>query len=86
MSIRLLEELRMITNLMRGGEPRVRVVMAGSPKLEERFASPRLDAFAQRLSARCYLESFGRDETYNYFVRCQIEMVGRDGRVEAEHL
>jgi type II secretory pathway predicted ATPase ExeA len=75
MSWRLLEEVRMITNLVRDGQPRVRVVLAGSPKLEERFASPRLDSFSQRLAARCYLESLSRDETAAY-VRGQIQAVG----------
>ena len=36
----------------------VRLVLVGSPELEERFASPRLDSFSQRLAARCYLEAF----------------------------
>ena len=75
MSWRLFEEVRMITNFVRDGEPRVRVVLAGSPKLEERFASPRLDSFSQRLAVRCYLESLSREETTAY-VRAQIENVG----------
>jgi type II secretory pathway predicted ATPase ExeA len=64
--LRLLEELRLITNLVRRGEPRVRLVLAGGPILEERFASPKLDSFNQRVAARCYLESLTRDETIGY--------------------
>ena len=84
MSWRLLEEVRMITNFVRDGEPRVRVVLAGNPKLEERFASPRMDSFAQRLAVRSYLESLSRDETTAY-VRAQIENVaGLPDRVFSE--
>jgi type II secretory pathway predicted ATPase ExeA len=72
---RLLEELRMITNLVRDGQPRVRVVLAGGPQLEERLASPKLDSFSQRIAARCYLGPFSRDETAN-FVRHQIGVSG----------
>jgi len=72
---RLLEEVRMITNLARGGEPRVRLVLAGGPMLEERFTNPKLESFNQRLSARCYLAAFDRGETANY-VRAQIAAVG----------
>lgn len=36
---RLMEELRMITNLVRDGQPRVRLILAGPPLLEERFAT-----------------------------------------------
>jgi len=73
--LRLLEEIRMITNLVRDGQPRVRVVLAGGPVLEERFASPKLDSFNQRVVARCYLDALNRDETDGY-VRAQIAAVG----------
>lgn len=72
---RLLEELRMITNLVRGGQPCVRLVLAGSPSLEERFSSPRLASFGQRIVARCYLEPLGREETAAY-VAAQLQWAG----------
>lgn len=77
MSWRLLEEVRMISNVVRDGQPRVRVILAGNPRLEERFASPRLDSFSQRLAARCYLEPLSRDETAGY-IRSQIQQSGGD--------
>jgi type II secretory pathway predicted ATPase ExeA len=70
--LKLLEEIRLITNLIRGGQPKVRLVLAGSPALEERFTSPKLDAFNQRVSARCYLAPFDRQETFEY-IKAQIE-------------
>jgi type II secretory pathway predicted ATPase ExeA len=72
---RLLEELRMITNLVRDGQPRVRVVLAGGPLLEERLANPKLDSFSQRIAARCYLGAMSRDETAQ-FVQHQIGFSG----------
>ncbi|HEY2882343.1 MAG TPA: AAA family ATPase [Pirellulales bacterium] len=69
--IRLLEELRLITNLVRNGQPRVRLVLAGSPQLEERFASPKLESFNQRVAARSYLEALDRQQTVEY-VKFQI--------------
>jgi len=74
----LLEEIRMLTNLANDGPPAVRVVLAGSCALEERFAHPKLDSFNQRIVARCYLEAMNRTETRDY-VRAQIERVGGDG-------
>jgi type II secretory pathway predicted ATPase ExeA len=73
--LRLLEELRLITNIVRGGQPRVRLILAGNAQLEERFASHKLEAFNQRVAARCYLESFDRQQTIDY-VRHQIQQVG----------
>jgi type II secretory pathway predicted ATPase ExeA len=75
LALRLLEEIRMITNLVREGQPRVRLILAGGPKLEERFANPKLDSFNQRIAARCYLESFDRDDTMEY-VRARIGAAG----------
>lgn len=67
----LLEELRLLTNLSRGGAPRIRLVMAGLPSLEEKFATPELQSFSQRLAARCYLAPLTRAET-EQFVRAQL--------------
>jgi hypothetical protein len=64
--LRLLDELRMLTNLSHGGQPLVRLVLAGGCSLEERFASPKLDSFNQRIAARCYLQPLGRTETQQY--------------------
>lgn len=76
--LRLLEEIRMLTNLTRTGQPLVRAVLVGGPILEERFASPKLDSFSQRLSARCYLEAYNRTET-EQFIHSQIESAGGHG-------
>ena len=73
--LRLLDEIRLLTNVVRSGQPMVRLVLAGAPVLEERFASPKLDSFSQRLSARCYLEALNRTETEEY-VQSQINAAG----------
>ena len=75
LSIALLDELRVLTNLIRGGVPRVRLVLAGASALEESFAHPELESFSQRLSARCYLSPFSREET-TQFVRAQLAAAG----------
>ncbi len=64
--LRLLDEIRSLTNLTRDLQPAVRMVLSGSHLLEERFASPKLESFSQRISARCYLEAFQRSETQAY--------------------
>jgi len=76
--LRLLEEIRLLTNLARGGQPLVRLVLAGNAVLEERFASPKLDSFSQRLGGRCYLEAFSRTETQSY-IQSQIDSAGGQG-------
>jgi hypothetical protein len=71
----LLDELRVLTNLVRNGLPRVRLILAGSSALEESFAHPELESFSQRLATRCYLSPFNREET-SQFVRAQIAACG----------
>jgi type II secretory pathway predicted ATPase ExeA len=73
--LRILEEVRMITNLVRHGQPRARLVLAGAPSIEEQLANPRLDALSQRLAARCYLDSLGRGETAGY-LKHQVTVAG----------
>jgi type II secretory pathway predicted ATPase ExeA len=75
--LRLLDEIRMITNLVRDGQPRVRLVLAGDMQLEDVFADPRLDSFNQRIAARCYLEPLNQDQTIEY-VQAQIAAIGGD--------
>jgi type II secretory pathway predicted ATPase ExeA len=71
----LLDELRVLTNLVRGSRPRVRLILAGSSSLEECFTDPELESFSQRLTARCYLGSFNREET-SQFIRAQLSASG----------
>src|SRR4051812_46572962 len=71
----LLDELRVLTNLVRGSLPRVRLVLAGSSSLEECFTDPELESFSQRLTARCYLGPFNREET-TQFIRAHLAASG----------
>ena len=75
--LRLLEEIRMLTNLVRNGEPRVRLVLAANLAFDERLASPRLESLNQRVAARCYLQALNRDETGRY-VRALLQTAGGD--------
>jgi len=75
--LRLLEEIRLLTNFVHSGRPCVRLVLAGSPALEERFASPKLESFNQRIAARCYLEAMDERDTVGY-VRAELTKAGGD--------
>ena len=74
LSPKLLEELRLITNFARNGQPRARMVLIGNMRLEDTFANPQLDSFNQRLAARCYLQPLTRDQSME-FVRHQLRCV-----------
>lgn len=70
-----IEELHMLSLTTGNGQARVRLVLLGAAALEEKLTNPRLDAFSQRVVARCYLDSLTPDETVSY-VRAQVAAVG----------
>ncbi|TWT33409.1 ExeA family protein [Blastopirellula retiformator] len=72
---RLLDELRLLTNISHKGESLVSLALAGGMMMEERFASPRLTSLNQRVAARCYLETFSKAET-SEFIQYQLEEAG----------
>ena len=73
----LLEELRVITNIVRDGQPQVQLLLVGDARLEEQLAEPRMSCLNQRIASRCYLRAWKRDETTRYIQR-QLERAGAD--------
>jgi type II secretory pathway predicted ATPase ExeA len=66
LSPEVLETIRIFTNTMTAGRPRVSAVFLGGPKLDETLALPSLDALVQRVATRCYVHPFSSDETVQY--------------------
>ncbi|MGQ9505857.1 MAG: ExeA family protein [Thermogutta sp.] len=75
LKFRVLDELRVLTNVQRTNEPTVRLVLAGSPALEEKLTSPKLQSLNQRIAVRCYLDALNRADTFRY-VRTQVARAG----------
>jgi type II secretory pathway predicted ATPase ExeA len=71
---RLIEELRLLTNVPTP-LPAVHIVLAGSLRLEELLAAPRMESLAQRIAVRCYLEPLDHAETMAY-LRVQTKAAG----------
>ena len=76
--VSLLDEVRLITNLVREAQPLVHLVMAGNPGLEERLIDSKLDSLNQRIAARCYLQHLKRSETKQYIIE-HVNRVGGNG-------
>lgn len=75
LSMKLLDELRLLTNVVRSGVPRVRLVLCGTMRLEECLSHPHMESMNQRLAARCYLTPLSIQETAQY-VTHKIELSG----------
>ena len=75
LSIKLLEEIRLLTNVMRNGLPRVRLVLCGSLKLEDNLCHPQMESLNQRIATRCFLTPLSMEETAQY-VAHKVELSG----------
>ncbi|MCA9191705.1 MAG: AAA family ATPase [Planctomycetales bacterium] len=70
--VKLLEELRLISNFEALGKPRLSLLLIGSLRLDDTFSSPQLESFSQRIAARCYLQPMSRGQTKE-FVKHQLK-------------
>gem|GEM_PF-1259665 len=75
MSMKLLDEIRLLTNVVRNGVPRVRLVLCGTMRLEDCLSHPQMDSLNQRLASRCYLTPLSNQETGQYVIH-KIELSG----------
>lgn len=62
----VLEEIRMISNIVRNGRSCVRTLLAGNHELEDRLNQPQMESLNQRIATRCYLHAFNQTETTQY--------------------
>lgn len=66
LSPEILESIRMLTNIMYQGQPRVSAILVGGVKLDETLTAPSLNPIAQRIATRCYLHPLNAGETRQY--------------------
>ncbi len=78
LSMKLLDEIRLLTNVVRNGIPRVRLVLCGTMRLDDCLSHPQMDSLNQRLAARCYLTPLSNLETSQYVIH-KIELSGVEG-------
>lgn len=65
-SERVLEEIRLVANLVEGGEPLVRIVLAGHVELEDKLADPALAGLNERVGELVTLPRLTADESRWY--------------------
>jgi putative secretion ATPase (PEP-CTERM system associated) len=73
-----LEELRLLTNLQRAGQPLLQIVLLGQESLVDMLRSPGLEQVHQRLIAAWQLQPLDLKETIGY-VRHRLEQAGWRG-------
>jgi len=75
LSMKALEELRILSNVNLEKKPILQVILAGQPELLEKLNRPQLRQFAQRISVSYQLSAFTPQETRDY-IRYRVTQAG----------
>jgi type II secretory pathway predicted ATPase ExeA len=79
LSLRTLEEIRMLSGVETTKEKVLRIILAGQPELNEKLDSPELVQLAQRVRLRFHLTALSADELRGYVLH-RLEVAGAEGR------
>ncbi len=82
LSIDVLEELRLLSNVNSEKDLILQIMLVGQPELREKLSRPELVQFAQRISVDFHLRPLGRAETHSY-IRHRLQVAG--GRADLFH-
>ena len=78
LSMKLLEQIRMLSNLEAENEKLLQIVLVGQPELRDKLASPALRQLRQRISVRCRIEPLNKEEVGQY-VAHRLTRAGANG-------
>ncbi|MDP2895495.1 MAG: XrtA-associated ATPase [bacterium] len=66
LTVRALEEMRLISNMETETQKLVQIMLLGQPELRDKLNRPDLEQLRQRISLRYHLKSLDREETQKY--------------------
>ncbi len=81
LSLRLLEQIRLLSNLETDKEKLIQIILVGQPQLREKLASPQLEQLRQRIGVRYHITPLDRDEVQTY-IEHRLRVAGSDGSLE----
>src|SRR5262252_8030722 len=88
LSIDVLEQLRLLTNLETNERKLLQIILIGQPELRDMLLKPELEQLAQRVVARFHLDPLAEDETAHY-IKHRLSVAGMNGLIpfdrEARH-
>jgi hypothetical protein len=79
LSLRTLEEVRMLSGVETTKEKVLRIILAGQPELNAKLDSPELVQLAQRVRLRFHLTALSEEDTRAYILH-RLEVAGSGGR------
>jgi len=78
LSLRLLEQIRMLSNLETDKDKLIQIVLVGQPQLREKLRSPALQQLQQRIGVHYHIMPLDLDEVGTY-VEHRLHVAGSDG-------
>lgn len=78
LSLEVLEELRMLSNLETGKEKLLQIILAGQPELAQKLDHPSMRQLKQRVALRCTLKPLNFNEVKEY-VQSRLKIAGLEG-------
>jgi len=79
LSLEVLEEVRLLTNLETSSEKLLQIVLSGQPELEHKLTLPQVRQLRQRITLRSKTYPLSPEETHHY-VEERLRIAGWDGR------
>jgi type II secretory pathway predicted ATPase ExeA len=79
LSIPVLEEIRLLTNLETSTDKLLQIVLSGQPELEFKLNQPQLRQLRQRITLRCKTHPLTLEETREY-IRTRLMVAGGNGQ------
>jgi len=79
LSLKVLEEIRLLSGIESTKEKVLRIILAGQPELNEKLDSPELVQLMQRVRLRFHLGPLSRDDL-NAYVLHRLDVAGANGR------
>jgi len=77
---KLLEEIRMLSNLETDNVKLLQIILVGQPELREAISAPALRQLRQRISINCHLQPLSRQEMEQYILH-RMEVAGNRNAV-----
>lgn len=78
---RLLEQIRLLSNLETDKEKLIQIILVGQPQLREKLAQPALEQLRQRIGVRYHMLPLDSDEVSTY-IEHRLRVAGSDGSLE----
>jgi len=68
LSVELLEEVRLLSNLESSDSKLLQIILVGQPELRDTLACPELRQLRQRININCHLQTLNRQELEEYII------------------